>query len=258
LGRFAEARLVQTARLAMSKILLVDDSPDVRALVADALRRPQRAIITAAHGEQALELVACGTPDLVITDIVMPRMNGWELVRRLRTTPATALVPVIFMTALTAKTDRIRGFRIGADDYITKPVDIDELVLRVQKVLHHARRARETLRSAGLAGDLSQFGLATTLTILELERKTGLLTVEGPDERAELIVKNGRVVSAKLTGRDDRVGLDCVCEIVTWASGRWSFAERPVDTSDDLQMTTMAILMEAARKLDELIPVDLD
>jgi len=240
----------------MPSILFVDDDPKVRSIVVRALRRPQRSIEAAQHGEDALARVAKSKPDLIITDVIMPRMNGWALVRRLRATPATAFIPVIFMTGLDSPTDRIRGFRIGADDYITKPVNLDELELRVENVLHHARGGHEAFRAAGLAGDLSQFGLATPLTILELERKSGVLTVERPAECAELAIKDGRIVYATM-GAGAFTGVACVCELLTWTTGRFSFAERQIDASDGAQigMSTTALLLEAARKMDELIPV---
>jgi DNA-binding response OmpR family regulator len=234
--------------------LIVDDNPDMRVMVAHALQRPQRTFQTAQHGEDALAYVAHRQPSLIITDVVMPRLNGWALVRQLRATATTAFIPVIFMTGLSSTADRIRGFRIGADDYITKPVDLEELELRVMNVLHRSRGAQG---GSGLVGDLSQFGLATPLTILELERKTGVLTAERPPGRAELAVRGGRIVHAKLvTGERELVGIDCMCELLMWSTGRFAFAERDVDSSTNMEMTTSEILLEAARKMDELIPVD--
>jgi DNA-binding response OmpR family regulator len=237
----------------MPNILLVDDDPTVRAIAADALRRPYRTIHVAVDGEEALEHIAAHKPDLILTDVIMPRMDGWTLVRRLRTTPSTAFIPVIFMTALTTAANRIRGFRIGADDYIPKPLDLDELELRVENVLHHTRSARA---GAGLTGDLSQFGLATPLTILELEHKSGLLLVDRPPEHALLVVKDGRIVRAELTDHTGCTVVDCVAELLTWSTGRFSFNEQVVNSVDDAQPTT-ALLIDAARKMDELIPVDL-
>jgi DNA-binding response OmpR family regulator len=236
----------------MQNILLVDDDPSMRALVAKMLSRPHRTIDVATHGEQAIERIAVRKPHLLITDVVMPRMNGWALVRRLRSMPSTAFIPVIFMTALDDPKFRLRGFRIGADDFITKPLDFDELERRVESVLFRSRADRG---GASLSGDLSQFGLATPLTILEMERKTGLLSIDHPPHHALLVVKDGCMVHAELDGRKCEV-LDCMCEVLSWGSGRFTFSEQPVSTSAaaDVQPTT-ALLLDAARKLDEL-PAD--
>jgi DNA-binding response OmpR family regulator len=214
------------------------------------LARPHRTVDVATHGEEAIEQIAVRKPHLIITDVVMPKMNGWSFVRRLRSTPSTAFIPVIFMTALDDPKFRLRGFRVGADDFITKPLDLDELERRVESVIFRARADRG---GAGLSGDLSQFGLATPLTILELERKTGVLAVDRPPEHALLVVKDGRVVHTELGGGTCDV-LDCLCATLSWVNGRFSFTEQPVNVKDaDVQATT-ALLLDAARKLDELAP----
>ena len=235
----------------MQNILLVDDDPCVRDLVAKVLARPHRSIDVATHGEEAIARVAVRKPHLIITDVVMPKMSGWSLVRRLRAQPSTAFIPVIFMTALDDPKFRLRGFRVGADDFITKPLAIEELERRVESVLVRSRADRG---GAGLSGDLSQFGLATPLTILELERKTGVLTVERPPNHALLVVKDGRVVHAELGDRGPCDVLDCLCVALAWSTGRFAFTEQPVNVTDtvaDVQPTT-ALLLDASRKLDEL------
>jgi DNA-binding response OmpR family regulator len=236
----------------MSNILLVDDDPSMRALVATALGRPERTIRVAAHGEEAFELIAEQKPDLIISDVVMPRMNGWAFVRGLRSNASTAFIPIIFMTALTSPADRMRGFRIGADDYIMKPLDVCELEQRVENVLFRSRGLRA---GAALTGNLAQFGLAAPLAILELERKTGLLTVARPPDHALFVVKDGRIVRAELTDHVDCSVIDCVSEVLGWSTGQFSFVEQRVETDRD-SMPTTAILLEASRKIDELIPID--
>jgi DNA-binding response OmpR family regulator len=235
----------------MQNILLVDDDPCVRALVAKVLARPHRTIDLATHGEEAIACVARRKPHLIVSDVVMPRMNGWSFVRRLRAQPSTAFIPVIFMTALDDPKFRLRGFRVGADDFITKPLDFDELERRVESVFFRSRADRG---GAGLSGDLSQFGLATPLSILELERKTGILAVDHPPEHALLVVKDGRVVHAELGDRGSCDVLDCLCTTLSWTNGRFSFTEQTVNVKEavaDTQPTT-ALLLDAARKIDEL------
>jgi len=238
----------------MQNILVVDDDPCLRSLVAEVLARPHRTVEVATHGEEAIERIAAKKPHLIITDVVMPRLNGWSFVRRLRATPSTAFIPVIFMTALDEPKFRLRGFRIGADDYITKPIDFDELERRVESVFFRSRS--DGRGGAGLSGDLSQFGLATPLTILELERKTGVLAVAHPPKHAVLVVKDGRIIHAELGDRGRCDVLDCLCVALTWSSGRFSFTEQPVNVKEsaaDIQPTT-ALLLDASRKLDELPP----
>jgi hypothetical protein len=107
-----------------------------------------------------------------------------------------------------------------------------------------------------LAGDLSRFGLATPLSMLEIERCTGVLVVERLDDRAMLVMKNGHIVRGELRSQVGGSVVDCVCELLAWNSGRFWFDEQQVDAEDSDAPTT-AILLEASRKMDELIPVDL-
>ena len=231
----------------MPHILLVDDDSSMRDLVASALERPERTIDVAVHGEEALEKIADRKPHLIISDVVMPRMNGWTFVERLRSTPSTAFIPIIFMTALASAADRMRGFRIGADDYVMKPLDVCELERRVESVLFRSRAVRA---GASLSGDLARFGFATPLSILEMEKKTGLLTVARPPAHGLFVVKNGRIVRAEVTDRPGGSVIECVSEVLTWAHGHFTFSEQPVNASDDAMPTT-ALLLEASRKMDE-------
>src|SRR5262249_54866887 len=130
------------------RILIVDDDAWILKMVSTVLDKRGYAIDTAQDGTEALERVSEATPDLVITDVMMPRMAGWPLIRHLRPRPETAFIPVIFLTALGSDEDRIRGFRLGADDYLPKPFRFEELDLRVQNALRHASRPREQAHEA--------------------------------------------------------------------------------------------------------------
>src|SRR5690348_8379132 len=102
-------------------ILVVDDDRDIVRLVEASLHSQGYEVMTAADGAAALELAVARKPDLVISDVMMPGMDGWELVKQLRSRPHFGLIPVILLTALGGEVDRIRGFRLGADDYLPKP-----------------------------------------------------------------------------------------------------------------------------------------
>ncbi len=243
----------------MAHILVVDDDETARLLVARALAKPHRSIQVAAHGQEALEQIAKTIPDLVITDVVMPKMNGWSLVRHLRTNHATAFVPVILMTSLASEHDRIRGFKLGADDFLTKPVSFEELELRVENVLHHSRTysSKNALLGASLAGSIAQFGLATLLTVIELERKSGVLTLRNGERLGTIILNRGQVFSAQCDVAS-ATQIEVMCELLSWTDGYFSFDERHVEVRDEVGMGTTALLLDAARRMDELVPVDID
>jgi DNA-binding response OmpR family regulator len=116
-------------------ILVVEDDDDIRALVVHRLERSGYETATAVDGEAGLRLALGRPPALCIFDVMMPRLDGYELTRRLRAHEATRRIPVILLTARVQEGDVARGFEAGADDYIRKPFSPDELRARVQAIL---------------------------------------------------------------------------------------------------------------------------
>ena len=118
-----------------AKILVVDDTPHNVKLLADILGVKGYAVSTATNGEQALASVAAGAPDLILLDIMMPGLSGYDVCRRLRADPATALLPVVLCTSLDPQGERVKGIEAGADDFLTKPINQAELFARVKSLL---------------------------------------------------------------------------------------------------------------------------
>ncbi|MEP0822098.1 MAG: response regulator transcription factor [Ignavibacterium sp.] len=127
-------------------VLLVDDEKDILELLKYNLQKEGYRTLTAANGQQALSL-AQSRPDLIVLDVMMPEMDGWEVCRALRNSPATAGIPVIFLTAKDDEVDEVVGLELGADDYIVKPVRVKTFMARVKKALRG--RKQEANVSAG-------------------------------------------------------------------------------------------------------------
>lgn len=117
------------------KLLIVDDEKDIVDLVAYNLEREGYEVLKAYDGEGALRIVRAKSPDLVILDLMLPGIQGVEVCKRLRRDPATSAVPVIMLTAKGGEVDKVLGLEVGADDYLTKPFSVKELVARVKAVL---------------------------------------------------------------------------------------------------------------------------
>ncbi len=117
------------------KLLIVDDEKDIVDLVAYNLEKEGYEVVKAYDGEGALRIARAKTPDLVILDLMLPGIQGLEVCRRLRRDPATSAVPVIMLTAKGGEVDKVLGLEVGADDYVTKPFSVKELVARVKAVL---------------------------------------------------------------------------------------------------------------------------
>ena len=118
------------------RILVVDDQRTNAEMVSGLLRNLGYDVEVALSGDEALEMVRAKAPDLMITDILMPGVDGYELCRRLRANPATALLPVILVTSAEPQTERVKGIEAGADDFLAKPVNWAELFGRVKRLLH--------------------------------------------------------------------------------------------------------------------------
>lgn len=120
------------------KVLLVEDDSTLLFIIEDALKREGFDVECALNGEAGLNLFCTSSPDIVVADVMMPKMDGFEMVRLIRLTAPS--VPVLFLTARTALNDVVRGFEIGANDYIRKPFQILELVVRIKALLKRNRQ----------------------------------------------------------------------------------------------------------------------
>jgi DNA-binding response OmpR family regulator len=116
-------------------VLIADDDPDILALVRFRLERDGYEVLSAPDGETALDLAMARTPDLAVLDVMMPRLDGYEVTRRLREHGPTTTIPIILLTARVQEPDLERGFEAGADDYVTKPFSPQALGERVQAAL---------------------------------------------------------------------------------------------------------------------------
>jgi two-component system phosphate regulon response regulator PhoB len=170
-------------------ILVIDDEPDIRELVRFGLSQEGFSVETAGTASEGLECVASRVPDLVVLDLMLPDMSGTEICRTLRSQSETAELPVVMLTARGEEVDRVVGFELGADDYVTKPFSTRELALRVKAVLRRrapAPSAARQLAHGDLLLDLDRHRCRVGDEEVELTAKEfGLL--------AALMVRPGRV-----------------------------------------------------------------
>ena len=136
------------------QILVVDDDPDIARFVEVNLRSAGYDVAVAGDGEEALEKAGDMRPDLVLLDVMMPRIDGFEVAQRLRKNPQTANTSIIMLTAKALSADKVTGLQAGADDYIIKPFDPIELLARVKGTLRRAKEMRNLSPLTGLPGNI--------------------------------------------------------------------------------------------------------
>ena len=236
-------------------VLLVDDSPSVRTELGAALRACGINVTTADNGLLAISAALKQEPDLVLTDVEMPEMDGWTLLRMARARKKLAHIPIVFLTALSDDMSRLQGYRMGVDDYLPKTLPADEIVARIQGVLtRRAGSPNPTVESRGLRGDLHHVRLGSVLSFLEAEKKTGDLRLVSGDDHSVLRIVHGVLRDVKNLG-DRKHAHDRVYQLLDWSSGQFEFFALPpgseVEGGPIAPTSVTYLLMEHARREDE-------
>ena len=179
------------------RLLLVDDEPGLRTAVKAYLEDEGFAVTTANDGEEGWVTAQEMVPDVIISDLMMPRLDGYGLLKRLRADERLGGTPVIFLTAKGMTADRIAGFNAGADDYIPKPFDPDELVARVQNVV---RRQERLLAEAARFADADIGQMARQITEIRSMLGTGGVKKSTPDVRLDFTPREASVLQLVAEG----------------------------------------------------------
>lgn len=237
------------------EVLLVEDQDSIRAEIGDALGRLGLRVRAVENGLVAISAALKDEPDIILTDVEMPVMDGWTLLRMARSRKKLAAVPIVFLTSLSDELSRLQGYRMGVDDYLPKNLPPVEIVARLQGVL--TRRSQQSTPStdaSGLRGDLRHVGLASILSFLEAEKKTGDLGLDCGSDRAAIRLFQGYIRDVRPLGRA-RTHLDRLFELLDWDAGSFEFAALPTTADTDqgaLPATQVThLLLEHARRKDE-------
>lgn len=160
--------------MADERILVVDDEPDILSVLVYHLSRAGYRVTTAVNGPAALSAVANDRPDLVVLDLMLPGMDGYDVLLRMREDEYMRQVPVLLLTARREEEERVRGFEVGADDYLTKPFSARELTLRIQALLRRSQaeplQAQRRLKLGGVELDREAHRAFASGTEMELTR----------------------------------------------------------------------------------------
>jgi DNA-binding response OmpR family regulator len=240
-------------------LLLVDDSVGVRIELGDALRDRGLRVRVAENGLVAIAAALKRPPDIILSDVEMPVMDGWTFLRMTRARQRLAHIPFVFFTRLTDDLSRLQAYRMGVEDFLPKDTGADEVLARLQGVLaRHKTRPSAAVPSAtggggqGLRGDLEHVKLGSLMSFLESEKRSGRLLLDNGHDQAVLEIVNGALAGVENLGNYSHAH-DRVFELLDWPTGSFEFAagdEASVQASGELTPMTY-LLMEHARRADE-------
>ena len=229
----------------MATILAVDDDPATLRLVEYTLRRAGHEVVATCDSAGALELASSVGAEALVLDVMMPGLNGLELVRRLRNQPTTAGMPVLMLSALGRGEDRVAGLAIGADDYLAKPFEPDELAIRIARLV-----ARRGGAHGEFAGRLGVVSMPEILQFLLQAGVDGVLAVTSDEGRGELALGGGAVRDARFGAL---AGSDAVLAMLDLESARFTLHPGGVPRGGEIGLKGLQqILMTSAWIADEL------
>ena len=199
------------------RLLLIDDDPNLILLVKDYLEFQGYNVLTATNGQDALSVLEDYIPDMIICDIMMPEMDGYTLVEQIRQKPRTSWIPVLFLSAKGQTQDRVRGLNIGADVYMVKPFEPEELVAQVESSLKQAKRLIN--RSAVGAEPEPKLRVPTDIELTRTEMKVVQLVAQGManKEIADQLNVSQRTIETHVSNMLSKTHLHNRTELARWA-----------------------------------------
>lgn len=243
-------------RTKASRILVVEDEDSTRLTLLAALCDTGYDVRGAPDGWEGLEMARTWKPDLVLLDVRMPQMDGWTFMKFIRAHREFSDLPVIFLTGLDRDEDRDRGLKLGADEYLFKPVDFDALRGKVSRVFEERAReaaeqasARAAEQSASIRGSLERTSAAALVARLGLERRSGsVVLLRRPlAQLGRILVRDGRVVRASLNGKGNVGDREALFTMLDWSQGDFTFEPCVVREDDRVNAGTMTLMIEATR-----------
>jgi DNA-binding response OmpR family regulator len=237
--------------VAKRHLLLVDADSNSLRVMEVSLRRAGFAVTTAVDGLDALGKVKTCSPDLVISDVEMPKLDGLELCKRLKADEATRALPFVFLTPQKSVEHKRKGLELGVEDFLSKPIFVHEIVTRVRLLL--SKRERERLEREGLegrafAGDLRALGAVDLVQIFERGRKTGAVRLSVAGREARICFREGALVDAKF---GKLAGAPAFYRLLCATDGPFEVDFAPCEGPDTIALSNQSLLAEGLRRLDE-------
>lgn len=232
-------------------VLIVDDNPQNVEYLVGGLVSAGFQVATALDGSEAWEKINQYLPDLVISEIDLPEMDGFQLLNKIRENPNTRSIPLIFLTSRSEIQDKIRGFQLGAKDYIVKPLFARETVARMKMVLGriNKRKVQRDQTEGRMTGRLEELSLVDLIQRFGMEKKTGILTLTNENNKnGQIFFKNGCVVNAILGNfRTEKA----IYQMLSWERGDFCMVFQDVDVADEIPISNLGLVIEGFKRLEK-------
>jgi len=234
-------------------ILVVDDDPHLLNLLDLRLAEQKFNVMLASSAREALKKVEDRQPDIVIADIMMPGMDGYELCKHVRANEKLHNTPFIFLSALADTQDKVKGLRLGADDYLTKPFEFHELLARIEILLDRYSRYQETFEAdteVATQGKIEDLGVIDLLQMLSFGQKTGEVHLESDEEKGFLYLMTGKLIAATYGNKHGKAALPT---LLSWTHGKFTVRlTESLSVIPTIEHQTDEAIFEALRELDEV------
>lgn len=201
------------------RLLLVDDDPNLVFLVKDYLEFQGYTVTTAENGVAALEVLKKYIPDMIICDVMMPEMDGYALIEKVRQDPRTDWIPVMFLSAKGQSHDRVKGLNQGADFYMVKPFEPEELIAQVEASLNQSNRIIRHQTSLSPVDESSRIQVPSNVELTPTELKVVELVAQGMSNKdiADKLGVSQRTIESHVSNMLNKTGLSNRTELARWA-----------------------------------------
>jgi len=230
-------------------VLVADGDAKNLQILKENLEASGFVVVTASNGNKAWEEIQQSPPQLVLTEVNLPGLTGFQLLERLQADPNTKSIPLIFLTNQRDIQQRVRGFEMGAKDYLVKPLHVKEVVAHIRMVLRRLERRKNEQLDAYMrfSGRFDQLNLADLIEIFGVERKTGVLTLSNGRKTGHVYFRDGAVVNASLGEIKQE---PAIYQMLTWNRGYFTMIFKDIDVPDEISVSNLGLLLHGIKRLE--------